>query len=207
MSVYVKICGICSNTDLQQIIELSPDAVGFIQWKKSHRFVEPEIVGEWDTPEEISRVGVFVSPTEKELAHAIQYGKFDTIQVHRIPDNWYADRDFFQGIKFWNAMKPEELYFLDSYFDFDSYVLDSYNPDTIGGTGETCDWEKSSQLVKALKKPVILAGGLTVDNVQDAIRKVNPFGVDVSSGVEISPRKKDLKLVRSFIQAAKECKC
>ena len=73
MSVYVKICGICSNTDLQQIIELSPDAVGFIQWKKSQRFVEPEIVGEWATPEEISRVGVFVSPTEKELAHAIKY--------------------------------------------------------------------------------------------------------------------------------------
>ena len=104
-------------------------------------------------------------------------------------------------------MKPEELYFLDSYFDFDSYVLDSYNPDTVGGTGETCDWDKSSQLVKALKKPIILAGGLTVNNVQDAIKKVNPFGVDVSSGVEISPGKKDMKLVRDFIKTVKEIKC
>ena len=127
--------------------------------------------------------------------------------MHRIPDNWYADKEFFQGIQFWNAMKPEELYFLDSYFDFDSYVLDSYNPDTVGGTGETCDWDKSSQLVKALKKPIILAGGLTVNNVQDAIKKVNPFGVDVSSGVEISPGKKDMKLVRDFIKTAKEIKC
>ena len=207
MSVFIKICGICSETDLQQIIKLIPDAVGFIQWKKSPRYVDPKIVGGWETPEKIKRVGVFVSPTEKELAHGIQYGRLDIVQVHRIPDNWYADKEFFQGIQFWNAMKPEELYFLDSYFDFDSYVLDSYSPDTVGGTGETCDWDKSSQLVKALKKPIILAGGLTVNNVQDAIKKVNPFGVDVSSGVEISPGKKDMKLVRDFIKTAKEIKC
>ena len=207
MSVFIKICGICSETDLQQIVKLAPDAVGFIQWKKSSRYVDPKIVGGWETPEKIKRVGVFVSPTEKELAHGIQHGRFDIVQVHRIPDNWYADKEFFQGIQFWNAMKPEELYFLDSYFDFDSYVLDSYNPDTVGGTGETCDWDKSSQLVKALKKPIILAGGLTVNNVQDAIKKVNPFGVDVSSGVEISPGKKDMKLVRDFIKTAKEIKC
>lgn len=204
MSIYTKICGICSNEDLQDIVKLKPNAVGFIQWKDSARYVEPKLVGEWDTPEDIDRVGVFVSPTEKQLAHAIQYGRFNIIQVHRIPDNWRADRDFFQGITFWNAMKPEELYFLDSYFNFDGYVLDSYNPDTIGGTGEVCDWKKAAQLVCALKQPIILAGGLNPDNVTEAIRTVIPYGVDVSSGVESEAGKKDLKKVKAFLHAVRK---
>lgn len=203
MGLFTKICGICSEEDLKEISSFSPDAVGFVQWGKSPRYIEPERVGEWETPEGIRRVGVFVSPTEKTLAHAIQYGRFDTVQVHRVPDNWYADRDFFIGIDFWCAMKPEELYFSESYFDFNQYVLDSYNPDTVGGTGEVCDWEKSSQLVKSLKKPIILAGGLNPENLLAAVAAVNPYGVDVSSGVEIEPRKKDIKKVKKFLSLAK----
>ena len=110
MSCFTKICGITTREDLEAVAALQPDAVGFIQWPKSARYVEPEKVGEWETPEGMRRVGVFVCPNERELAHAIQYGRFDTVQVHRIPDNWWADRDFFQGIEFWSAMKPEELY-------------------------------------------------------------------------------------------------
>lgn len=203
MTIFTKICGICSNEDLQAIVKLKPNAVGFIQWKDSSRYVEPEIIGEWETPEDISRVGVFVCPTEKQLAHAIQYGRFNIIQVHRIPDNWWSDRDFFQGIKFWNAMKPEELYFLDSYFDFDGYVLDSYSPDTVGGTGEVCDWKKATQLVQALKQPIILAGGLNPENVSEAIMTVKPYGVDVSSGVESQVGKKDIKKVKAFLNAVR----
>ena len=199
MGLFTKICGISSKEDLEQIVNLAPDAVGFIQWSKSSRYVEPKTIGDWDTPEGMRRVGVFVSPNERELAHAIQYARFDTVQVHRIPENWYADRDFFVGIEFWNAMQPEELYFIESYFNFDRYVLDSYNPDTVGGTGKTCDWDKAAQLTKAIKKPILLAGGLNPENVTEAILTVNPDGVDVSSGVESSPGKKDIKKIESFL--------
>lgn len=205
MSIFTKICGITNKEDLEAIIDLKPNAVGFIQWKDSARYVDPEIVGEWITPEEVQRVGVFVCPNERELAHSIQYGRFDVVQVHRIPDNWWADRDFFKGIEFWNALKPEELYFAESYFPFDKYVLDSYNPDTVGGTGELCDWEKAAQLVKAIKQPILLAGGLSADNVLEAIDAVKPAGVDVSSGVELSPGKKDIKKVRDFLKTIQEC--
>ena len=205
MSIFTKICGITNKEDLEAIIDLKPNAVGFIQWKDSTRYVEPEIVGEWITPEEVQRVGVFVCPNERELAHSIQYGRFDVVQVHRIPDNWWADRDFFKGIEFWNALKPEELYFAESYFPFDKYVLDSYNPDTVGGTGELCDWGKAAQLVKAIKQPILLAGGLSSDNVLEAIDAVKPAGVDVSSGVELSPGKKDINKVREFLKTIQEC--
>jgi phosphoribosylanthranilate isomerase len=204
MNRFIKICGLTTKEELDQVVEFQPDAVGFIQWAPSARFVEPEQIGEWETPEGIRRVGVFVSPTERELAHAIQYGRFDTVQVHRIPDNWWADRDFFKGIEFWCAMKPEELYFSESYFSFDRYLLDSYNPDTVGGTGEPCDWNKAAQLVKALKEPILLAGGLTPENVESAIQQVNPAGVDVSSGVEHAPGHKDIEKVKAFIDAVRE---
>lgn len=205
MSRFVKICGITTGNDLDAVAALQPDAVGFIQWPKSSRYVEPEKVGEWDTPEGVRRVGVFVCPNERELAHAIQYGRFDTVQVHRIPENWWADRDFFQGIEFWTAMKPEELYYAENYFPFDRFVLDSYHPDTVGGTGELCDWNKSAQLVKALKQPILLAGGLTPENVADALETVAPAGVDVSSGVEVEPGLKDLAKVKAFIDIARSC--
>ena len=100
-------------------------------------------------------------------------------------------------------MKPEELYFLDSYFDFDGYVLDSYSPDTVGGTGEVCDWKKATQLVQALKQPIILAGGLNPENVAEAIMTVKPYGVDVSSGVESKVGKKDIKKVKAFLNAVR----
>ena len=99
------------------------------------------------------------------------------------------------------CMKPEELYFAESYFPFDQYVLDSYNPDTVGGTGMLCDWDKSAQLVKAIKQP-ILAGGLSPENVVEAVKAVNPAGVDVSSGVEFEPGKKiSLRWKRSCVSA------
>ena len=72
-------------------------------------------------------------------------------------------------------------------------MLDSYNPDTVGGTGMLCDWDKSAQLVKAIKQPIILAGGLSPDNVVEAVKAADPAGVDVSSGVEFEPGKKILR--------------
>jgi phosphoribosylanthranilate isomerase len=203
MGVFVKICGICSEGDLGQISALSPDAVGFIQWPDSRRYIDPKQVGQWDTPEHIRRVGVFVSPTEAELAHAAQHARLHVLQLHRIPDNWTLDREIFQGLEVWRALSPDEMYFMDHGYPFDRILLDSYDPQTVGGTGITCDWSKARDLVRASGIPILLAGGLTPDNVAEAVAAVGPWGVDVSSGVESAPGVKDIDKVRAFINACR----
>ncbi|MDH3981836.1 MAG: phosphoribosylanthranilate isomerase [Kiritimatiellaceae bacterium] len=203
MDVFIKICGICSEGDLEQISALKPDAIGFVQWPKSKRHIDPEQVGQWETPEGVKRIGVFVAPTEVELAHAAQHARLDVLQIHRASSGWKLDRELFQGLEIWSALKPDELYFAESGFPFDRYLLDSYDPKTVGGTGETCDWDKAKSLVQSLETPILLAGGLTPENVATAIRQVKPWGVDVSSGVEIEPGVKDLAKVKAFISAAR----
>lgn len=203
MSTFVKICGICSEGDLEQISALNPDAVGFIQWPKSKRYVPADEVGKWQTPEGIKRVGVFVCPNESELAHAAQHGRFDIIQVHQVHDNWKLDREFFQGLEVWRASTPPELYHAESWFEFDRFLLDSYDEKTVGGTGKVCDWSMAKTLVRAIEKPILLAGGLTPENVAEAVAAVKPWGVDVSSGVEAELRVKDLDKVNAFIEAAR----
>lgn len=204
MDTFVKICGICSEGDLGQISALKPDAIGFVQWAKSKRHVDPKIVGSWKTPEGIKRVGVFVAPTEAELLYAAKHARLDVLQIHRVSSGWKLDRNFFEGVEVWCALKPDELYFSESNFDFDRYLLDSYDPKTVGGTGETCDWEKAQSLVRSLDVPILLAGGLTPDNIAKAIRQVKPWGVDVSSGVEVEPGVKDIAMVAEFIAAARD---
>jgi phosphoribosylanthranilate isomerase len=204
MGTFVKICGICSEGDLGQISALGPDAVGFIHWPDSKRYIAPKSVGPWETPEGIKRVGVFVSPTEAELAHAAQHARLDVLQVHRIPDNWKLDLEIFQGLEVWRALNPDEMYFMDHGFKFDRYLLDSYDPKTVGGTGKTCDWDKAQTLVHSVETPMLLAGGLTPENVAEAIAAVNPWGVDVSSGVEIEPGRKDIAKVAAFIAACRK---
>ena len=103
----------------------------------------------------------------------------------------------------WRAINPDELYFDESGFRYDRYLLDSYDPKTIGGTGKVCDWEKAGSLVKGLETPILLAGGLTPDNVAEAIEQVRPWGVDVSSGVETVPRVKDIAKVEAFISVCR----
>lgn len=203
MPTFVKICGICSGEDLEQISALNPDAVGFIQWPKSKRYVPAEEVGQWETPEGIKRVGVFVCPTESEVARAAQHGRFDVIQVHQVHDNWNHDREFFQGLEVWRATTPTELYHSESWFEFDRFLLDSYDEKTVGGTGKVCDWNLAKTLVRAVEKPILLAGGLTPENVAEAIAEVAPWGVDVSSGVEKELRVKDLDKVKAFIENAR----
>ena len=203
MAVFVKICGICSRSDLEQISAFQPDALGFIQWPKSKRHIEPETVGQWETPEGIQRVGVFVDPSEEELMHAAEAARLDVLQLHRISNDWQIDRENFQGLEFWRALSPEEFKFQVSSFKFDRLLLDSYDPKTIGGTGKTCDWNQARELVQSQETPILLAGGVTPDNVAEAIGHVRPWGVDVSSGVEIEPGVKDMAMVEAFIAACR----
>jgi len=204
MGLFVKICGICSKSDLGQISAFRPDALGFVQWTKSKRYIDPETIGQWETPEGIKRVGVFVDPSEEDLRHAAETARFDVLQLHRISNDWEIDRTNFQGLEFWRALSPEEFQFPASSFQFHRLLLDSYDPETIGGTGKACDWNQARKLVQSLETPVLLAGGLTPDNVAEAIRLVHPWGVDVSSGVETEPGVKDMTKVEAFISSARE---
>lgn len=205
MNLFVKICGICSEGDLEQISALKPDALGFVQWPKSKRYIAPETVGQWKTPHGIKRVGVFVSPTEEELRYAANTAKLDVLQIHRLPENWSVERKYFHGLEIWRALKPEEMVFMECGFQFDRFLLDSYDPVTVGGTGKTCDWTRAHDLVRASDVPILLAGGLTAQNVAEAVAAVNPWGVDISSGVEIEPGVKDIEKVKAFIKACRFC--
>lgn len=199
MALFVKICGICSRSDLEQISAFSPDAIGFVQWPKSKRHIDPAIVGQWETPANIQRVGVFVDPSEDELKHAAEIARLDILQLHCVPNDWQIDRDHFPDLKIWRALNPDHFKLQVSAFKFDRLLLDSYDPETIGGTGKTCDWNQAREIVQSLETPVLLAGGLTPGNVAEAVQAVAPWGVDVSSGVEIEPGVKDIAKVAAFI--------
>ncbi len=206
MGPFVKICGICSRSDLGRISAFQPDALGFIQWTKSKRHIDPETVGRWETPAGIKRVGVFVDPSEDELIHAAETARLDVLQLHRVSNDWNIDRTRFQGLELWRALSPEELTPQASRLTpsvFDRFLLDSYDPETIGGTGKTCNWNQARDLVQSLEIPVLLAGGLTPGNVAEAIKTVAPWGVDVSSGVETEPGAKDIAKVEAFIKACR----
>ena len=203
MSTFVKICGICSRSDLEQISAFQPGAIGFVQWTKSRRYIDPETVGQWDTPAGILRVGVFVDPSEEEMQRAARVARLDVLQVHRVSADWNIDRVDFKGLEFWRAINPDELDSMNSGFRFDRLVLDSYDSETVGGTGKVCDWNVAAKVVLSSEMPVLLAGGLTPDNVAEAIQMVSPWGVDVSSGVELSPGVKDMTKVEAFISSCR----
>lgn len=199
MAVFVKICGICSRTDLEQISAFQPDALGFIQWPKSKRYVDSETVGQWETPDGIKRVGVFVDPSEEELLRAAETARFDVLQVHRVANRWTIDSSHFPDIEVWCALDPVGFRIQLSRFKPDRFLLDSFDPETIGGTGKTCNWNQARKIVQALETPILLAGGLAPSNVAEAIGMVAPWGVDVSSGVEIEPGVKDIAKVEAFM--------
>jgi len=231
MSIFVKICGLCSPDDVQAVAELGPDAMGFVFWPGSKRHVSAASVAEWtkDLPGSILKVGVFVEGTPSEIAQAVQEAGLDVVQLHGFQSAFAAvyppkaapsaaraaaDKslekeaaDFprigKKGGGFSNVWKvvhlerssevPEDLGRVDA------CVLDSYSAESPGGTGLRLDWNKARDFVKACRKPVLLAGGLTPENVEEAIRRVRPWGVDVSSGVEKEPGRKDIARVRVFV--------
>ncbi|MFA5688185.1 MAG: phosphoribosylanthranilate isomerase [Kiritimatiellales bacterium] len=205
MSVFIKICGICSRKDLEQICALEPDAVGFVFYPDSKRYVRPEQVAGWfgNVPEKIRRVGVFVEPAAEEAEEIARICHLDVIQIHMRSNDWKLDRPLFEGLEVWLAPRigaapgKEVLRAVSPAPEI--LLVDSFDPEKIGGTGKPVDFETALAARKQFNIPVMLAGGLTPGNVCDAIEVVQPWGVDVSSGVEIEPGVKDIRAVKQFI--------
>jgi phosphoribosylanthranilate isomerase len=203
MSVRVKICGITNLADAQAAAEAGADALGFVFYEKSPRFVSMKTVAEISRalPPFIIRVGVFVNPAKELVLKAIAECGLNLLQFHGDEPPEFCTQFDSMSMKAFRIRNAGSLNELPKY-KTDAWLLDAYSSDTLGGTGEVFNWDLAVEAQK-FKHPIFLAGGLTPENVADAVRKVRPFGVDVSSGVESSPGRKDYAKVRAFINAAK----
>jgi phosphoribosylanthranilate isomerase len=203
MVTKVKICGITSLPDALAAVEAGADALGFMFFPLSPRYVSYEQAAAIirALPPFVAKVGVFVNPTADEVRHAIAGCGFDTLQFHgdETPD---FCRQF--GLKVLKAfrMRDEESLTALPAFAEEAWLLDSHIAGQPGGTGRRFNWDLAVAATK-LGRPVILAGGLTPENAAEAVRLVRPYALDVSSGVESTPGRKDAGKVHAFIAAAK----
>jgi phosphoribosylanthranilate isomerase len=199
MSTRVKICGITNLADAQAAVEAGADALGFIFYEKSPRRMTIPAVAEISKqlPPFVLRVGVFVNAPEELVTRAIGECGLGLLQFHGDEPPEFCTRFGLMSMKAFRIRDAESLKELPKY-PTEAWLLDAYLAENLGGTGEKFNWDLAIEAQK-FGKPVFLAGGLTPENVAAAVRKVQPFGVDVSSGVESSFGKKDHVKVRAFI--------
>jgi phosphoribosylanthranilate isomerase len=202
MPVRIKICGITNLHDAQLAVDAGADALGFIFYPKSSRFISIGEAAEIlrNLPPLIARVGVFVDADIETISQTVREAGINHIQLHGDEPPRFAQELGLPIIKAFRVAGPETLKLLSQH-KVSAYLLDSYTPGQHGGTGAKFNWDLVGS-AQQFRTPVILAGGLTPENIAEAVRQTTPYAVDVSSGVEISPGKKDPVKVRAFIQAA-----
>lgn len=197
----VKICGITTVADGLHAVRCGADALGLVFYGKSPRCVSPEQAREIVSalPPLVTTVGLFVNHPSDEIGDIARFCGLDVLQLHgdEKPDQcrlWP-----------WRVIKALRIRDKDSLAELAAYrvsglLLDAWQPEHYGGTGQRFNWQLA--VAAARQRPIILAGGLTPDNVAEAVRTVRPYGVDVSSGVESAPGRKDPELVAAFIRNA-----
>ena len=203
MAVIVKICGITNLADGLAAANAGADALGFVFYEQSPRCLSLEAAASIirQLPPSVVRVGVFVNAPEGLVLRAIRDCGLNLLQFHGDESPDYCLQFGLMSMKAFRVRDAESLRPLQAY-GTDAWLLDAYAPEKPGGTGERFNWDLALE-ARNLGRPIILAGGLTPENVAEAIRRVQPYGVDVSSGVEASPGRKDHAKVKAFIQAAR----
>jgi phosphoribosylanthranilate isomerase len=199
--VRVKICGITCLVDAVRAAEAGAHALGFVFYRQSPRWVPLSTASRIcaSLPPFISKVGVFVNATEKEILRVIEECGLDVVQLHGEEPPAFCRRFPTRVIKAFRIRDADDLRTLARY-RADGYLLDTFLERARGGTGRTFNWSLAIE-AKRRGRRIILAGGLTPGNVAEAIRKVHPFGVDVSSGVETSPGRKSPAKIIAFLKA------
>lgn len=199
----VKICGITNLDDALASIEFGADALGFNFYRKSPRTLDSDRARKiiQEIPPAIWKVGVFVDEPEERVKRLVVDLELDYLQFHGNETPFYCEQF---GTPHWKAFRLRDQKSLElmQKYHCDYFLVDAFMRDQFGGTGKTANW----MLAQAAKKygKIILAGGLTDENVAEAIRIVQPEGVDVASGVESHPGKKDHAKLERFITNAKE---
>jgi phosphoribosylanthranilate isomerase len=199
----IKICGITNVDDARLAVELGADALGFVFYPKSPRSIKVRDAANIcnGLPPFVARVGVFVNELEYEIEKALGECLLTALQFHGDEPPGFCQKFAAKSIKA-IRMRDESSLRAAAEYDVDALLLDTYTDESRGGTGRTFDWSLAVK-AKELGPPIILSGGLTAANVQGAIRAVRPYGVDVSSGVEREPGKKDPEKLRRFIELCK----
>lgn len=203
--VRIKVCGITNEKDALAAVEFGADAVGFV-FAEGPRKVSPETVKKIvrKLSPFIIKVGVFVNEVPSMVCKIARECMLNVIQLHgeEIPEFCRDISMHFPVIKSVRVRNANDIKMLSAYKDFsNAFLLDTFVKGKKGGTGKTFDWNLCKEANK-LCQPIILAGGLNAKNVREAILKVRPFAVDVSSGVESKPGKKDHKKMKEFIRIA-----
>ncbi|HTI69738.1 MAG TPA: phosphoribosylanthranilate isomerase [Candidatus Limnocylindria bacterium] len=204
----VKICGITDFPDALLAVAAGADALGFVFYPESPRFLRPAAAAAIcrALPPFVARVGLFVNASAEEVRSTVAESGIDTVQFHgdESPEFCRQWLDRLRVLKAFRVRDRHSLIPLATYVDAaDAFLLDAYVHGVPGGTGTTFNWDLARDAA-SLGRPIILAGGLTPANVGAAVAAVGPFAVDVSSGVERAPGKKDRTKVVDFIRAATE---
>ena len=202
----VKICGITNLDDALAAVDAGADALGFVFYRESPRHVTADVVGQIVSrlPPLILAVGVFVDDDAKVVRDVFDQCGLGLAQLHGHETPAYCEslgRPILKGIRLRDRTVLATLASFWSLTHVRGLVVDAYSDTAFGGTGLVTDWTLAAEAAR--RGPILLAGGLTSDNVQEAVRMVQPYGVDISSGVEASPGKKDHMKIRSFVRAAK----
>lgn len=200
----IKICGITNVEDALASVSFGANMLGFV-FAESPRRVDVQTVKHIQRilGGDVKSVGVFVDESDEILA-IINECNLDYVQLHGKQSEEFAVKIGAERVIRTTRIKDEcSIADLASYQEAVYYLLDTYKEGIAGGTGETFDW-KLAVSAKALKKPIILSGGLSPDNIIDAIRTIQPFAVDASSALELSPGKKDYSKIKEFIDHVRE---
>ena len=204
MELFIKICGITNLEDARSAVSYGANALGFMMYEKSPRKIVKEEVLEIikELPEEIIPVMVFVNPSSEYVERCLEVSSKLIPQFHGDETPAFCSsfgRDFLKALRV--SGKEDLQTIFESYSKSWMLLLDSYQKNDFGGTGKTFEWKNLKG--KELNKPYLLAGGLNPENVEKALSLVSCAGLDVSSGVESSPGKKDSIKLKKFIETAR----
>ena len=199
----VKICGITNIEDAVAAAEYGADAIGFVFQPKSPRAITPETAKNIVSalPPFITIIGVFVNESKQEIERIIRYVGLNIVQLHgnEPPDACQLNKKVIKAIRVKDLTDLEPL----KRYNVSAFLLDTYSPHTMGGTGQIFNWDIAVEAKKFGR--IILAGGLNHENIEEAIKWVRPYGIDVATGVESNKKgEKDHKKLKLFIEKARE---
>jgi len=201
----IKICGIKNLDDALSAIDLGADLVGFNFYPKSPRFIEKQACADITTVlkenyPQIRLVGVFVNSPIEEVKEILDACSLDLAQLHGDETVEMLEELDCKGFKAFRGIPADVTGFARD--DIPAFLVDASVKGLYGGSGVTADWDGAAALAK--KYPLLLAGGLTPENVGEAVGRVKPWGVDVASGVESAPGKKDANKMKAFVQTVRD---